>query len=277
MFIDHAMKAYRISQRRACAVFKFARSTCRYSSISKRDDTVLRMRIKDLAESRPRFGYRRIGILLRREGQIVNIKRVRRIYSEEKLAVRTKRRKKIVSQRRCLPPRASKINECWSMDFVADKLEDGRKIRALTIVDNYSRECLAIFVDKGLTGIEVVQTLEKLRHKRGLPDTIITDNGSEFVSKAMDFWAYQSGVSIHFIKPGTPTQNAFIESFNGSFRDECLNMNVFTSINDAKEKIEEWRKDYNYFRPHSSIGNLTPKEFVEKEKKSRTKKMLLAS
>lgn len=271
------MKAYRLSERRACNVFKFPRATIRYKSVSKRDDTIIRMRIKELAESRPRFGYRRIGVLLRREGYLINIKRVRRIYSEEKLAVRTKRRKKITSQRRCLPPRASRINECWSMDFVADRLEDGRKIRALTIVDNYSRECLAIFVDKGLTGIEVVQTLEKLRHQRELPDTIITDNGSEFVSKAMDFWAYQSGVKIHFIKPGKPTQNAFIESFNGSLRDECLNTNVFSSIKDAREKIEAWREDYNEFRPHSSIGNLTPKEFARKENKSRTKKMLLVS
>jgi len=199
------MKAYRLSERRACNVLKFNRSSHRYKSISKRDDTSLRMRIKELAESRPRFGYRRIWILLRREGLIVNHKRVRRIYKEERLAVRTKRRKKLTSQRRCLPPRASKINECWSMDFVADRLDDGRKIRALTIVDNYSRECLAIHVDKGLTGIEVVQTLEKLREKRDLPITIITDNGSEFVSKAMDFWAYQSGVKIHFIKPGKPT------------------------------------------------------------------------
>ncbi len=154
------------------------------------------------------------------------------------------------------------------------KLADGRKFRALTIVDNFTRECLAITVDKGLTGTEVMSTLVGIAKKRPLPETIITDNGSEFVSKILDCWAYQNEFKLHFIKPGTPTQNAFIESFNGSFRDECLNTNVFYTLTEAKKTIEEWRLDYNNWRPHSSIGNLNPKEFAEKNIINRSKQLL---
>jgi putative transposase len=224
----------------------------------------LRMRIKDIASVRVRYGYRRIYILLRREGWKVNHKRVHRLYCLEGLNIRTHgRKRRIRTFQRPDRPQAARINERWSMDFVSDALYNGRRFRALTIVDNFSRECLAIEVDQGIRGDRVVEVLEHLKLIRGTPDVICVDNGSEFVSKSMDKWAYNNGVKLSFSRPGKPVDNAFIESFNGSFRDECLNVNWFLSIEDAREKIENWRKDYNGFRPHSSLENMTPNEFAE--------------
>jgi putative transposase len=158
---------------------------------------------------------------------------------------------------------ATRLNESWSMDFVSDALYNGRRFRTLTIVNNFSRECLAIEADQGIRGDHVMAVLERLKYIRGLPDVIKVDNGSEFISKAMDRWAYENGVRLSFSRPGKPVDNTFIESFNGSFRDECLNVNWFMSIEDVNDKIESWRKDYNGFRPHSSLNDMTPEEFAE--------------
>ena len=159
----------------------------------------------------------------------------------------------------------SKINQCWSTDFIADQLFDGRKFRSLTIVDNCSRKCLAIQVGQSLTGTDVVEVMERIRaENQAVPDRIQVDNGGEFISKALDKWAYDNKVTLDFSRPGKPTDNPYIESFHGSFRDECLNLHWFLSLEDAKEKIEAWRQDYNSFRPHSSLGGLTPEEAIEK-------------
>jgi putative transposase len=177
------------------------------------------------------------------------------------------KKKRIKAIQRPDRPQATRVNEIWSMDFVCDALYNKRRFRALTIVDNFSRECLAIEVDQGIRGDQVVEVLEYLKQARGLPDVIRVDNGSEFVSRAMDKWAYDNGVKLSFSRPGKPVDNAFIESFNGSFRDECLNVNWFMSIEDAKEKIENWRKDYNGFRPHSSLDDMTPDEFAKQSRR----------
>lgn len=230
----------------------------------KRDDDGLRHRIKEIARTRIRYGYKRICVLLRREGWRVNHKRVYRLYKEEHLSIRIKRSKRHVSTSpRLARPLIHGLNECWSMDFVADQLFNGRRLRALTIVDNFSRECLHIEVAHALKGEDVVRVLEHVYSLTGrLPKRIFLDNGSEFISKALDKWAYEYQVLLDFSRPGKPTDNAYIESFNGSFRDECLNAHWFMSLGDAREKIETWRQDYNDFRPHSSLNHLTPNAFA---------------
>ena len=196
----------------------------------------------------------------------MNKKRVHRIYKSEGLFLRTKsvRRRKHGAVLRVPPPTPTQLNEVWSMDFVHDQLHDGKKIRALTLVDKLSREALAIAVDYRLNASHVVETLEKLRSERGLPGILSVDNGSEFTSRALEQWAYMNGVKIHFIQPGKPTENGHIESFNGKLRDECLNTSCFMSLSHARSLIEAWRIDFNHFRPHSSIGNLTPREFARR-------------
>lgn len=207
-------------------------------------------------------------MLLKREGWKINHKRVYRLYCLEGLHLRVKGKKKRIRMlQRPDRPQATRLNESWSMDFVSDALFDGRRFRALTIVDNFSRECPAIEVGQGIRGERVVEILEYLKLVRGLPDTICVDNGSEFVSKVMDKWAYENKVALSFSRPGKPVDNAFVESFNGSFRDECLNVHWFLSLDDARDKIEAWRRDYNEFRPHSSLGNKTPSEFAEQHRR----------
>lgn len=196
---------------------------------------------------------------------MVNKKKVHRIYKEEQLAIRIKKRRRITTQLRVPPPSPKVLNEVWAMDFVHDQLADGKKIRMLTLVDKLSRECLRIEVDYGLRSQAVVDALEKVRVERGLPQIISVDNGSEFTSKILDHWAYWSGVKLHFIPPGKPTQNGHIESFNGRLRDECLNAQSFWSLKHAQHEIEKWRVDYNEWRPHTSIGNLTPREFARRK------------
>jgi putative transposase len=221
------------------------------------------MRINDIARTRVRYGYKRIHVLLQREGWKINHKKVYRLYRQESLTLRSKRPKRRVSAaHRILREAAKKINECWSMDFVCDSLFDGRRFRALTIVDDFSRECLAILVEKSIKGKEVASLLGFLRLIRGLPERIRVDNGPEFISKDLDKWAYQNQVTLDFSRPGKPVDNCHIESFNGSFRDECLNIHWFMSLQDAKEKIEAFRIEYNDFRPHSSLGNLPPAVFA---------------
>jgi putative transposase len=223
--------------------------------------------MKEIASSRPRFGYLRIHTVLRREGWLVNKKRVHRIYKEEGLFLRTKtiRRRKHGAILRVPPPTPAQINEVWSMDFVHDELADGMKFRALTIVDKLSREALAITVDFRFTSNQVIETLERLRVERGLPEIISVDNGSEFTLRALEQWAYLNEIKIHFIRPGKPSENGHIESFNGRFRDECLNTHCFLSMREAQSLIEAWREDYNHYRPQSSIGNLTPREFARRK------------
>jgi putative transposase len=258
---------FSIGVRRACGLLQLNRASWYYRPHG-RDDTAIRMRMKELAQARPRFGYLRLHVLLRREGWGVNKKRVHRIYREEGLTVRFQRRRKRASHLRVVPPRPTQRNERWSMDFVADTLLDGRRFRTLTVVDNYTRHSPLIEADFTLTGTKVVAALERAAKRQGYPTLITVDNGSEFASKALDAWAYAHGVKLDFIRRGKPVENAVIESFNGRFRDECLNAQVFVSLHDARQKIEAWRIDYNEPRPHGSLGNLTPREFTEQAAKT---------
>jgi putative transposase len=222
--------------------------------------------MRALAHRWLRFGYRRLGVMLERENMAANHKRIYRLYTEEGLKVRRKR-KKLRSQVRTTPMLVpSRVNERWSMDFMSDCLATGRRFRTLNIVDDLTRECPAIEVDTSLPGARVVRVLDRLAILRGLPDTIVIDNGSEFTGRALDAWANKHGVKLLFIDPGKPVQNAYIESFNGKFRDECLDLHWFTDLADAKEKIESWRVEYNRIRPHSSLGNTTPEAFAERFK-----------
>ncbi len=230
----------------------------------------LRVRLKDLAGARVRYGYRRLHALLVREGWSVNHKRVYRLYKLEGLSLRLKTKKKRTSEPRVPLPVSTAPNECWSMDFVADRLADGRAFRMLTLVDNFSRVSPAIEVDFSLTGKRVVEVLKRLKVTHGVPKTIKVDNGSEFISKAMDEWAHRNNVKLEFSRPGKPTDNAFIESFNGRLREECLNQNWFTSLADAKQIVEAWREDYNQLRPHSSLKHQTPSDFVAHWQQTRT-------
>jgi putative transposase len=201
--------------------------------------------------------------MLKREGLVINHKRTERIYREEGLTLRRKRRRKDAAGVRVIIPAPDRPNQRWSMDFVADSIITGRRFRALAIVDDYSRECPAIEVDTSLGGARVVGVLERLEETRGLPEVITVDNGPEFAGKTLDEWAYRKGVKLNFIRPGKPVENAFAESFNGRLRDECLNDNWFLNLKHARTIIEAWRKDYNNVRPHSSLGGLAPQEFVE--------------
>src|SRR5271165_1829528 len=249
-----------LSQRRACGLMELYRATCRYRK-RRSQDQPLRVRLRELAETRRRFGYRRLQVLLAREGWQVNHKRVYRLYVEEKLSLRRKRGRKRRTVRQPLPA-AVAANQVWSIDFMSDTLSSGRRFRTLNIVDDYTRECLAIEVDTSLGGVRVVRVLEELKHSRGLPRQIRSDNGPEFVSRAVDQWAYEQSLQWHTIQPGRPMENGYVESFNGRFRDECLNENWFRDLADAREKIVQWKQDYNETRPHSSLQYRTPVEFA---------------
>ncbi|MEX2430967.1 MAG: IS3 family transposase, partial [Dehalococcoidia bacterium] len=207
-------------------------------------------------------GYRRLGVLLRREDFAVNQKRVYRLYREEGLAVRRRKRPRRCGRVRVARPTPFEANQRWSMDFVSDSLANGRRVRILTVVDDFTRECLATEVDTSLPGLRVARVLDQLREIRGLPEVITVDNGPEFAGRALDAWAYAREVRLHFIEPGKPVQNAYIESFNGRLRDECLNEHWFGSLHQARSIIEAWREDYNGVRPHSALGNRTPQEFA---------------
>jgi len=249
-----------LSQRRACGLMELYRGTCRYRR-RRAEDGRLRVRLRELAEARRRLGYRRLQVLLEREGWQVNHKRVYRLYVEEKLSLRRKRGRKRSAVRQPLPEPVA-ANQVWSVDFMTDALSSGRRFRTLNIVDDYTRECLAIEVDTSLGGGRVVRVLEELKQRRGLPLKIRSDNGPEFVSRAVDQWAYEQGLHWHTIQPGRPMENGYVKSFNGRFRDECLNENWFTDLADAREKIADWKQDYNERRPHSSLQYRTPMEFA---------------
>jgi len=222
----------------------------------------LRDRMLAIARERPRFGYRRVYVMLRREGFRVNHKRVYRLYRAEGLAVRKRKRKRINATQRQPHPLPTRPNQRWSMDFVSDGLANGRRFRTLNVVDDFSRECLAIEVDFSLPGERVARVLDTLIEVRGKPEAIVIDNGPEFAGKALDAWSYERGVALLFIRPGKPIENAFIESFNGRFRDECLNQNWFLSMKHARALISAWKEDYNYVRPHSALGNVPPAEYM---------------
>ncbi len=260
--VEYLCDGYRVSERRACGVARIARSTQRYHG-NKDPQTALRLRIREIAQARIRYGYRKIRVLLNREGWKVGKKRVYRLYREEGLTLRRRprrRRQVAVHRRERTKPRAP--NEVWSLDFVADQLADGRRFRALTVVDVFTRECLAIEVGQSLKGEDVVAVLNRIRADRGTPKMLFCDNGAEFSSQIMDLWAYQNGVQIDFSRPGKPTDNAHVESFNGTFRRECLDAHWFTSLSEAKQVIEAWRREYNESRPHRALGERTPNEFA---------------
>lgn len=255
------MKSEGLSERRSCKLTGLNRATCRYKPTAK-DDGCVRERMRILAVQRPRFGAPRLTVLLRQEFGAVNHKRVERIYREESLQLPRKRGKKRgVSNRANILIVPGEPNERWSMDFMSDSLCDGRRFRILTIVDDFTRECVATLVGSGITGERVIRTLEWLKETRGLPGMLVTDNGPEFTSRAMLTWSKPAGVKLHFIDPGRPVQNAFIESFNGKLRDECLNQHWFVSLEEARRIIKLWRIDYNITRPHSSLGYMTPEAF----------------
>lgn len=268
----HLTEAMEVSERRACEIVGVSRSTVQYEPRPDRNGE-LREKLKTLAEQRSRWGQRRLQVILRREGLQVNHKRTERLYRLLGLSLRLRKRKKRVSHLRQVPPPPIRPNERWSMDFMSDGLTRGRRIKFLNIVDDFTRECLAIEVGFSISGYHVSEVLDRIALTRTLPKTIISDNGPEFTSQALDEWAHRNGVKLDFITPGKPIENAYIESFNGKFRDEGLNQNLFHDLPDARSKAEIYRQDFNANRPHSSLGNLTPKEFskqYQEEEKTLT-------
>jgi putative transposase len=249
-----------LSQVRACRLVGLNRSSMNYRP-RRPDDSLLRQRLRELAAERRRFGYRRLGWLLEREGHVLNRKKLYRLYREEKLMVRRRRGRKRALGTRAPMTLPGAINQRWSLDFVADALSDGRRFRILCVVDDFSRECLATVVDTSLGGVRVVRELDRLTAERALPRMVVSDNGTELTSCAVLRWA-TGRLEWHYIDPGKPVQNAFVESFNSKLRDECLNEHVFLTLAEARETIEAWRYDYNHLRPHSSLGALTPIEFA---------------
>lgn len=242
------------------------RSSYAYKRKLKPDEEEIRNKLKELAEAKPKYGYRMLHVLLRRKGYAINHKRTERIYGEEKLSLRKKRkRRKTGSMYRTEVPKSKRQNQIWSMDFVSDAISSNRKLKMLTVVDTFTRKCLDILVDTSINGYRVCRVLDEIVVREGSPDMIIVDNGPEFTGRALDEWAYRKGIKIHFIRPGKPVENAYIESFNGRLREECLNSHWFTSLDHARSLVSDWKSDYNENRPHSSLGYLSPNEFIRKE------------
>ena len=256
------MLSYQVTERRACRTLLVERSVYRYQSKAKSQAFLIK-RIKEIASIRVRYGYRRIHILLKREGWEINHKRVYNLYKQQELQMRLKPPRRRVSFRpRQESVTATRKNECWSMDFVTDQLFSGQRIRILTIVDNFTRESINLSIGFHYKGVDVANALSEAINVHGVPETIKVDNGPEFISKEVDLWAYAHQVKLDFSRPGKPTDNAFIESFNGRFRQECLNQHWFLSLEDAELKIKAWGDDYNCHRPHSSLKGQTPEEFA---------------
>ncbi len=250
------------SLRRACRVVGLSTASWRYQPRLNATNATVLTRLQALAAERARFGYRRLHVLLERDGLVVNHKRVHRLYRAAGLQVRRRRRKRLtVGERVPLPAPTARLMR-WSMDFTVDTLADGRGFRTLNIVDDFTRECVAIEVDRSLPGLRVTRVLDRLATTVGLPAVIVVDNGPEFAGRVLDAWAYQHEVTLRFIRPGRPVENAYIESFNGKFRDECLNEHWFVSMADAQIAIEAWRLDYNTVRPHSALDDRTPEAFA---------------
>ncbi|MDY7576719.1 IS3 family transposase [Herbaspirillum sp. RTI4] len=258
--VQQVIAQYDFSERRACSLIGLNRRTYR-RPIPVEDDAPVRQRIRELAQERPRFGSPRLHVMLRREGLVINHKRTERLYREEDLSLLGRRRKKGPSHLRVVLPMPQGPDQRWAMDFVTDALSNGRRMRMLTVIDVWNRECVKIEVDHSLTGARVARVLEQLRQNGRCPNVIQVDNGPEFISKALDAWAHQCGVKLQFIRPGKPVENAYIESFNGRLREECLNQHAFRSLQEARERIEIWRIDYNSVRPHSALGQMAPDQF----------------
>jgi putative transposase len=255
--VAYLRQTYQVSQRRACRVLELDRTMVRYRS-RRPDDGAVRVRLRELAASRRRFGYRRLHILLDREGSHMNLKKLRRLYAEERLQVRRRggRKRALGTRAPMTTPQAP--NQRWSMDFVSDALADGRRFRILVVVDDFTRECLCLVADTSLSGRRVARELNAVIASRGCPVTCVSDNGTELTSMAILRWSQETSVDWHYIAPGKPTQNAFAESFNGRLRDELLNETLFTSLAHAREALDVWKHDYNNVRPHSGLANLPP-------------------
>jgi putative transposase len=262
--VVHLCSAFEVSERRACSAIEVPRATIRYRS-RRPDDRALRERLRTLAHERRRFGYRRLHVLLRREGYVVNHKRIYRLYREERLLVRRRggRKRALGTRAPIAVPLAP--NERWSLDFLSDQLLDGRRFRILVVVDDCTRECLTLVADTSLSGVRVARELEQIIAERGKPTMIVSDNGTELTSTAILRFADDRKISWHYIAPGKPVQNAFVESFNGRLRDELLNETLFRSLPHAHAELETWRLDYNTRRPHSRLGWLTPQAYAAQQ------------
>lgn len=273
--VDWLRDHYQTSLQRSCGLIGLNRSSYYYESKPNRYNEALLARMKEIAATRVRFGYQRIWVMLRREGWHVNKKRVYRLYTDAGMQLTRKVKKKRASHQRTEVEKADRINQKWSMDFVSERTENSQQFRILTIVDQYSRECLATYAQGSLKGVDVARVLSQVVKERGQsPQSITVDNGSEFYSQAMDHWAYLNKVTLDFIRPGKPVENHYIESFNGRLRDECLNVHLFWNIEDAQEKLSHWKDDYNHQRPHGSLDGFTPREFAEKSASKESNKTL---
>jgi putative transposase len=264
--VDYIRDEFSISISRGCRLMELGRSSY-YYDLAESNDICLREALKGHAYQRKRFGYRRLLIFLRRDGFVDNHKRVFRVYQEERLQVKNRKRKRRAKWRGEPLTQATYPHQRWSMDFVHDTFATGRRLRVLSIADDFSKQCVKIEVDTSISGQRVTRALDQAVEFYGLPECIRIDNGPEFIGNALDKWAYENGVKLEFIEPGKPMQNGYIESFNGKLRDECLNENWFTSLQQARSIIENWRIDYNTVRPHSSLGYLTPEEFATRHEK----------
>jgi len=260
--VVHLCSAFEVSERRACSTLGADRTSVRYCS-TRPDDASVRARLRELASIRRRFGYRRLHILLSREGIVMNHKRLRRLYREERLQVRRRGGRKRAVGTRAPMALPQGPNQRWSLDFLSDAFADGRRFRILAIVDDFTRECLALVPDTSLPGMRVVRELDALLAMRGRPAMIVSDNGTELTGMAILRWSQETGIEWHYIAPGKPQQNAFIESFNGRLRDELLNETLFASLAHVREALAGWKDDYNTIRPHSALGNLPPAVFAK--------------
>jgi putative transposase len=260
--VAHLRVAFEVSERRACTALGADRTSVRYRG-NRPDDAVVRARLRELAAIRRRFGYRRLHILMNREGLVMNHKKLRRLYREERLQVRRRGGRKRALGTRAPMAIPQGPNQRWSLDFASDALADGRRFRILTIVDDFTRECLVLVADTSLPGLRVVRELDALVSARGRPVTCVSDNGTELTSTAILRWSQEKQVAWHYIAPGKPQQNAFAESFIGRLRDECLNETLFSSLSHARAMLAEWKDDYNIVRPHSGVGNLPPATYAK--------------
>jgi putative transposase len=263
--VEFANKSFGLSLRRSCAIIGLCRSTQRYKVKDPQRDDAIKERMREIVQEYPKWGCPMVHDILRREGLVINAKRTERIYyQEEKLSLLRRKRRRRAKQVRISLPEVSHPNQRWAMDFVHDSLWNGRKLRALTMVDVFTKESLRIEVNTSIGGEYVVRVLNQIAESRGLPNIITVDNGPEFRSKALDRWAYEKGVTLDFIRPGKPVDNCYIESFNSRFREECLNTHYFDSIMEARILVENWRNKYNSFRPHRSLKGQTPEGFAKK-------------
>jgi len=266
--VAHLVEHHEVSQRRACKVIEAARSVVRYRH-RRPDDVVLRGRLRELASERRRFGYRRLNQMLKREGTVVNLKKVRRLYAEERLQVRIRKGRKKATGTRAPMAVPQTPDQRWSLDFVSDVFAHGRRFRMLAVVDDFTAECLCLVADTSLSGLRVARELDAVIAVRKWPAMIVSDNGTELTSMAILRWSQERQIEWHYITPGKPQQNAFIESFNARLRDELLNETVFSSLAEARVLLEQWRRDYNTQRPHSRLGWLTPSEFADRNRLSK--------